>query len=285
LDREGLLPQTTRVRSELFGSLGATGHGHGSYNAVLLGLEGEGPETVDTTSGPLRANEIKRTGELQPNGTHSVVFDPEDNLILYRRRSLPFHPNGMVFTAYRDGKVLSERTYYSIGGGFVLDGDESGHPQLLPDPTPVPYPFRAGTELLGFCRDEDLSVSQVMLANECVRRPEAEVRAGLLKIWSVMEECIQRGYSTPGVLPSGLKVRRRAAEIYQRLTTESGGLGGAADPLAAMDRVTLWALAVNEENASGGRVVTRRPTAPQASSRRSCTTRSGLCRVPTTTRS
>ena len=223
LDSEDLLASTTRVRSELFGSLGATGHGHGSYNAVLWGLEGEDPETVDTDSGPLRADEIRRTGQLRLKGTHPVSFDPEDDLILWRRRSLPFHPNGMTFTAYRDGKVLGERTYYSIGGGFVLDDDESGHPQLLPDPTPVPYPFRTGNELLDFCNDQDLSISQVMLANECVRRPEAEVRAGLLKIWAVMQECIQRGCSTPGVLPGGLKVRRRSAEMYQRLTEESRG--------------------------------------------------------------
>jgi L-serine dehydratase len=254
LDRDGLLPRTTRVTSELFGSLGAIGHGHGSYNAVLWGLEGEKPETVDTTKGPLRADEIRRTGQLRLNGTHSVTFDAEDDLILYRRRSLPFHPNGMVFTAYDEGKVVSERTYYSIGGGFVLDDDDSGHPQLLPDPTPVPYPFRTGTELLGFCRDGGLSVSQVMLANECVRRPEAEVRAGLLRIWSVMAECIHTGCSTPGVLPGGLKVRRRAADLYQRLIRNTAG--NASDPLAAMDWVTLWALAVNEENASGGRVVT-----------------------------
>jgi L-serine dehydratase len=254
LDHEDLLPRTTRVRSELFGSLGATGHGHGSYNAVLWGLEGEDPETVDTDGGPLRADEVRRTGQLRLNGTHTVTFDPEDDLILYRRRSLPFHPNGMTFTAYCDGKVLRERTYYSIGGGFVLDDDESGHPQLLPDPTPVPYPFRTGTELLGFCNDQNLSISQVMLANECVRRPEAEVRAGLLKIWSVMEKCIQRGCSTPGVLPGGLRVRRRAAELYQRLIEDPGQSQN--DPLAAMDWVTLWALAVNEENASGGRIVT-----------------------------
>jgi L-serine dehydratase len=254
LDREGLLARTTRVRSELFGSLGATGHGHGSYNAVLWGLEGEDPETVDIDNGPLRADEIRRTGDLRLNGTHTVLFDPEDDLILYRRRSLPFHPNGMTFTAYCDGKVLCERTYYSIGGGFVLDDDESGHPQLLPDPTPVPYPFRTGTELLDFCRHQNLSISQVMLANECVRRPEAEVRAGLLKIWLVMQQCIQRGCSTPGVLPGGLKVRRRSAGLYQRLIEDPGQ--SQHDPLAAMDWVTLWALAVNEENASGGRVVT-----------------------------
>jgi L-serine dehydratase len=254
LHNEGLLARTTRVRSELFGSLGATGHGHGSYNAVLWGLEGEDPETVDTDTGSLRADEVRRTGQLRLNGTHTVTFDPEDDLILYRRRSLPFHPNGMTFTAYCDGKVLSERTYYSIGGGFVLDDDESGHPQLLPDPTPVPYPFRTGNELLDFCRDQNLSISQVMLANECVRRPDAEVRAGLLKLWSVMQECIQRGCATPGVLPGGLKVRRRAAELYKRLIEDPGRSQN--DPLAAMDWVTLWALAVNEENASGGRVVT-----------------------------
>jgi L-serine dehydratase len=221
---------------------------------VLWGLEGQDPETVDTTKGPLRADEIKRTGQLRLNGTRSVAFDAEDDLILHRRRSLPFHPNGMTFTAYRDAKLLTERTYYSIGGGFVLDDDDSGHPQLLPDPTPVPYPFRTGTELLGFCREERLGVSQVMLANECVRRPEAEVRAGLLRIWSVMAECVQTGCSTAGVLPGGLKVRRRAADLYQRLIRNAGG--SANDPLAAMDWVTLWALAVNEENASGGRVVT-----------------------------
>ena len=254
LNSDGLLPQTTRVRSELFGSLGATGHGHGSYNAVLWGLEGEDPETVDTTNGPLRANEIRRTGRLRLKGTHEVSFDAEEDLILYRRRSLPFHPNGMTFTAYRDGKVLCERTYYSIGGGFVLDDDDSGHPQLVPDPTPVPYPFRTGTELLGFCTDANLSISQVMLANECVRRTEAEVRAGLLKIWSVMTECVHHGCLTAGVLPGGLKVRRRAADLYQRLVSSENG--DPHDPLVAMDWVTLWALAVNEENASGGRVVT-----------------------------
>ena len=254
LDIEGLLPRTTRVRSELFGSLGATGHGHGSYNAVLWGLESEDPETVNIDAGPLRAAEIRRTGQLRLNGTHTVSFDPEDDLILYRRRSLPFHPNGMTFTAYCDGKVLSERTYYSIGGGFVLDDDESGHPQLLPDPTPVPYPFRTGTELLNSCNQQNVSISQVMLANECVRRSETDVRAGLLKIWWVMAECIERGCATPGVLPGGLKVRRRAAEIQHRLAANADR--NEVDPLAAMDWVTLWALAVNEENASGGRVVT-----------------------------
>ena len=251
----GLLERTTRVQAELFGSLGATGHGHGSYNAVLWGLEGEDPETVDTSSGPVRAAEIKGTGRLRLNGTREIAFDPESDLVLHRRRRLPFHPNGMIFTAYADDVIIDERTYYSIGGGFVLDDDGSGQPTLRPDPTPVPYPFRTGVELLQLCGEHGLSVSDLALANECARRSEAEVRAGLLRIWSVMGECVRHGCTTPGVLPGGLKVRRRAADLHRNLVTESGDLP-TVDPLRALDWVTLWALAVNEENASGGRVVT-----------------------------
>jgi L-serine dehydratase len=256
LSATGQLADTTRVVSELFGSLGATGHGHGSYNAVLWGLEGEHPETVDTNAGPLRAAAIKSTGRMLLAGTHPIGFDPDTDLMLYRRRSLPFHPNGMTFTAYAGTDPISERTYYSIGGGFVLDDDGSGHPALIPDPTPVPYPFRTGTELLQLCTQHNLSISDVMLADECARRPESEVRAGLLAIWRVMVECISHGCATPGVLPGGLKVRRRAADLQERLNKDAGRFRDMVDPLAAMDWVTLWALAVNEENASGGRVVT-----------------------------
>jgi L-serine dehydratase len=266
----GLLPEVTRVRVQRFGSLGAPGHGHGSGPAVLWGLEGEHPETVDTRRGPLRAAEIVSTHRLRLNGTHEVAFDAATDLVLHRRQSLPFHPNGMTCTAYTGDDVLSERTYYSIGGGFVLDDDGSGHPCLVPDPTPVPYPFRSAADLLQHCRDQSLSVSQVMLADECARRPEAEVRSGLLAIWRVMVECVQNGCATPGVLPGGLKVRRRAADLYAHLTgraetngrpaepTFAHGTGtyGTGDPLGALDWVTVWALAVNEENASGGRIVT-----------------------------
>jgi L-serine dehydratase len=248
----GLLGATTRVRSQLFGSLGATGHGHGSYAAVLWGLEGEDPETVDTTTGPLRAREIRETRRLLLNGSHAIGFDPDEDLVLHRRRVLPFHPNGMTFTAYAGDAVLAERTYYSIGGGFVLDDDGSGTPALLPDPTPVPYPFRTATELLALSERHDLRISDLMLANECARRPEADVRAGLLEIWSVMVACVEAGSSTPGVLPGGLKVRRRASALHQRLLATDHK----ADALTALDWVSLWALAVNEENASGGRVVT-----------------------------
>ena len=252
---DGLLDRTTRVLAELFGSLGATGHGHGSYNAVLWGLEGEDPETVDVVHGPARSAEIVESGRLLLNGVHYVAFNSDADLILHRRRRLPGHPNGMTFTAYAGKEVLSERTYYSIGGGFVLDDDGSGQPELRPDPTPVPFPFRTGAQLLDICNEQDLKISQVVLANECARRPEADVRAGLARIWRVMQECVQHGCTTPGVLPGRLQVRRRAADLYARLIADSGA-GPGVDPLRALDWVTLWALAVNEENASGGRVVT-----------------------------
>jgi len=256
LAADGLLASTTQVRAELFGSLGATGHGHGSYDAVLWGLEGGDPATIDTEVGRRRAAEIRSNGRLRLNGTHEIDFSGDDDLVLHRRRSLPFHPNGMTFTARQHEAILSERTYYSIGGGFVVADDGSGRPELRPDPTPVPYPFRTGAELLQRCTDTGLAISGVMLANECARRPEADVRAGLLNIWSVMQECVRNGLARTGTLPGGLKVRRRAESLHRRLVADAGRFGPQLDPLAVMDWVSLWALAVNEENASGGRIVT-----------------------------
>src|SRR5699024_4979469 len=148
LEAEGLAVRTTRVKGELFGSLGATGHGHGSVGAVVWGLEGEDPETVDTDLGPLRTAEVAESGRLRLSGDHWITFDIDRDLVLHRRRTLPFHPNGMTFPAWAGDEVVAERTSYSIGGGFVLDDDGSGHPELRPDPTPVPYPFSTGTELL-----------------------------------------------------------------------------------------------------------------------------------------
>jgi len=249
---DGLLDVTTRVAAELFGSLGATGHGHGSFNAVLWGLEGEDPETVNTSRAPDRAAEIVSTRRLRLAGRREIDFDPDADLVLHRRARLPFHPNGMTFTAYAADRTLITRTYYSIGGGFVLADDGSGNPAIVPDTTPVPYPFSSGDQLLEQCRRSGLTISRIMLANECARRPEAEVRAGLLRIWQVMSDCVVAGCTTPGTLPGGLRVKRRAAELYRHLRDS----GVNSDPLAAMDWVTLWALAVNEENASGGRVVT-----------------------------
>ncbi|NNG21385.1 L-serine ammonia-lyase [Naumannella sp. ID2617S] len=255
LQADGQLEQTTRVLAELFGSLGATGHGHGSRGAVLWGLEGEDPETVDTETAPRRSEEIASSRRLRLAGSHEIDFDPDTDLVLHRRRTLPFHPNGMTFTAWAGDEELVSRTYYSIGGGFVLDDDGSGNPEVRRDPTPVPHPFRTGAELLAQCAEHGLSIAEVAYANECARRPAAEVDAGLDRIWTVMQECVENGQANRGTLPGGLKVRRRSAELHAELIRR-GSRPGPVDPLAAMDWVTLWALAVNEENAAGGRVVT-----------------------------
>ncbi|MFV2116837.1 L-serine ammonia-lyase, partial [Micromonospora sp. LOL_025] len=253
LKADGLLAGTARVRAELFGSLGATGHGHGSDRAVLLGLAGEAPETVDTDSVEARVARVRAERRLGLLDAHVIGFDPDRDLVLHRRRSLPYHPNGMTFVAYDDrGVELRVRTYYSVGGGFVVDEAAAGADRIRPDATRVRYPFGTGAQLLGVTASTGLSISGVMLANELSWRGEGEVRAGLLEIWRVMRECVERGCSRDGVLPGGLRVRRRAAELRRSLETESDP----ADALRAMDWVTLFALAVNEENAAGGRVVT-----------------------------
>ncbi|MEU8152317.1 L-serine ammonia-lyase [Micromonospora sp. NPDC048986] len=253
LKADGLLSDTARVQAELFGSLGATGHGHGSGPAVLLGLSGESPETVDTdTVGP-RVERIRAERRINILDAHEIDFDPDRDLTLHRRRSLPYHPNGMTFVAYDGAGVeLRSRTYYSVGGGFVVDEAAAGADRIKPDNTVVRYPFLTGAQLLDITTRTGLSISEVMLANERSWRSEADIRAGLLEIWRVMQECVRRGCERDGVLPGGLKVRRRAAELRRGLEAEAGS----ADPLHAMDWVTLFALAVNEENAAGGRVVT-----------------------------
>jgi L-serine dehydratase len=250
---DNLLDQVSRVRAELFGSLGATGHGHGSVTAVVLGLSGEQPETVDPAAAdPLLAT-VRQARELTLLGRRPISFDVDEDVILHRRKRLDFHSNGMQFTALdAAGMQLSARTYYSVGGGFVLGEDEAGRPAIVADPTPLPYPFCSGAELLAAARRTGLPVSGVMLANEMVRRDEAEVSAGLLRIWAVMQECVANGCAADGVLPGGLKVRRRASALLRMLEQN----GDTADPLYAMEWVTLYALAVNEENAAGGRVVT-----------------------------
>jgi L-serine dehydratase len=253
LKADGLLAHTTTIHAELYGSLGATGHGHGSDKAVLLGLAGEDPETVDPDTAEERADQMRRTGRLRVLGAHEIAFDPAKHLLMHRRRNLPYHPNGVIFTAYdARGEVLRTRTYYSVGGGFVVDESAAGADRIKLDTTEVAYPFATGAELLAHTRTTSLSISDVMLANETARRPEPEVRDELLRIWRVMQECVERGCTREGVLPGGLKVRRRAAELRARLRSEHF----ATDPLRVMDWVTLFALAVNEENAAGGRVVT-----------------------------
>jgi L-serine dehydratase len=249
---DGLLSDVTHVRAELFGSLGATGHGHGSDRAVILGLEGELPETVDIPTMQDRVAAVRSAGRVSLLGKHEAAFG-EDDLVLHRRTSLPFHPNGMRFYAYGRGDApLRERTYYSVGGGFVVDETAAGADRIKADDTVLPYPFTTGAELLARCAESGLPISGVMLANETAWRSEDEVRAGLLNIWAVMQQCVQNGCANSGTLPGGLKVPRRAPELYQHLCADPYS----TDPLRVMDWVDLFALAVNEENAGGGRVVT-----------------------------
>ncbi|KRE38366.1 serine ammonia-lyase [Janibacter sp. Soil728] len=250
---ERLLPDVRRVKAELFGSLGATGHGHGSNTAVLLGLSGERPELCDPRSVTGKLERIRGARRVSILGEHEIDFVEDDDLVLHRRKSLPLHPNGMTFTAWGEGEEpISSHTYYSVGGGFVVGEDASGSTKIVADTTPVAHAFTTGDQLLAICRETGLSIAQVMMDNEKSWRTEDEVRSELLHIWSVMVECIDNGTRTEGVLPGGLKVRRRAPQLNQRLRSE----GDSTDPLRGMDWLTLYALAVNEENAAGGRVVT-----------------------------
>ncbi|MBF9067399.1 L-serine ammonia-lyase [Streptacidiphilus fuscans] len=251
LKSEGLLADVHAMRAELFGSLGATGHGHGTPKAVLLGLEGNSPRTVDIEQADLDVARIKETKRISLLGTHEIAFDPDNELILHRRRSLPYHANGMTLCAYdAAGVPLLEKTYYSVGGGFVVDEDAIGADRVKLDDTVLTYPFRTGADLLRLTAETGLSISSLMLENEKAWRSEAEIRAGLLEIWAVMQECVRNGMHHEGILPGGLKVRRRAASAARALRVE--GIG----PANAMEWVTLYAMAVNEENAAGGRVVT-----------------------------
>ncbi|WP_025616906.1 L-serine ammonia-lyase [Salinispora cortesiana] len=262
LKADGQLNETVRIRAELFGSLGATGRGHGSDRAVLLGLAGAEPETVDTDAVEGWIDRIRTEQRISLLAAHEIDFDSARDLVLHRRRSLPYHPNGMTFAAYDStGAELRARTYYSVGGGFVVDEAAAGADRITSDTTAVRYPFSTGAQLLAVTRETGLSISEVMLANELSWRSEREVRAGLLEIWRVMRECVARGCERDGVLPGRLRVRRRAAELYRGLMMDADPMRstagrGAVDPLRAMDWVTLFALAVNEENAGGGRVVT-----------------------------
>ncbi|MDT6987018.1 L-serine ammonia-lyase [Streptomyces lusitanus] len=251
LRNEDLLDSVVSVRAELYGSLGATGHGHGTPKAVLLGLEGDSPRTVDVESADERVEKIKDGGRIRLLGEHEIAFSFDDDLVLHRRKALPYHANGMTLWAYdAAGAELLAKTYYSVGGGFVVDEDAVGADRIVLDDTVLKYPFRTGDELLRLTRETGLSISALMLENERAWRTEEEIREGLLEIWRVMRACVERGMSREGILPGGLKVRRRAATTARKLRSEG-------DPQAlAMEWITLYAMAVNEENAAGGRVVT-----------------------------
>ena len=251
LERDGLLAQTGQIAVRLYGSLALTGAGHGTDRAVLAGLEGAEPETVDPDSIDPLLQRIRSTGRIKLLGRHEIAFDEPMQLLFMYHERLPRHSNGMRFTALADGKrVLREDDYYSIGGGFVVRGAEPEAHETAVHEAP-PYPFNSGAELLALCRENGLELFELMLANERTWAPDAEVRSKILHIWEVMQACVERGFRQTGVLPGVLKVRRRAPKLHRVLTESSSDR-----PLDVMDWVNAYALAVNEENAAGGRVVT-----------------------------
>jgi L-serine dehydratase len=252
LSDAGLLPKVAHIRIELFGSLGATGRGHGSPKAIMLGLAGETPETVDVEGIEVWLAKIRKSGELAVLGTHIISFTEKRDLIFSRSRTLPYHSNGMQFVALdAQQQSIDSRIYYSVGGGFIVDEDAASADCIIEDKTVLPYPFSSGEQLLALCKQQGMSISELMLANETVWRSEAKINKDIMILWQVMESCIARGCRTEGVLPGGLKVKRRAADLHQKLAASQG-----ADPLEVLDWVSLYALAVNEENAAGGRIVT-----------------------------
>ena len=250
LHTAGCLARVTRVRVHLYGSLAATGRGHGSHKALMLGLEGETAEATDIDRLPARIAAITAARRLTLLGQHAIPIDPAADLIFEHRERLPGHPNGMRFIALADDSVLEDRIYYSVGGGFIASADDAGRPLLIERDTPLPLPFTSAETLLALCERHGLAISDVMLRNERAWRPEADVRAGLLAIWEAMRQCVTRGCEREGQLP-GLQVERRAATLHRQLTSQPDA--SLRDPLTIMDWVNLYALAVNEENATGGR--------------------------------
>ncbi len=247
--------QVGRVSTELFGSLGHTGRGHGTDTAVMLGLEGEQPDRVDPDEVPARLQAITDAGQLKLLGERTVGFNPRKDLVFHKRQTLPHHSNGMRFSAWGvAGELLEQRDYYSVGGGFVVNADEAAENRIVADRSTIPYHFTSGAELLDMCERHGRTVAQLMLANEQAWRSPDEVHAGLAEIWQAMQDCVQRGISRHGELPGGLKVPRRAPDIYLGLSERPES--ALKDPLTIIDWVNLYALAVNEENAAGGRVVT-----------------------------
>jgi L-serine dehydratase len=252
LATQNTLSQITNIKVELFGSLGQTGIGHGTGKAVILGLLGELPDTVDVDTIAPQLATIEQTQTLCLNGQHTVDFPRKNAIIFHRRKTLDKHANALTFHASTATQDISQ-TYYSIGGGFIIKDEDfdAAKQQAKDQQATFPYAFNTGAGLLELCKENGLTISALMLKNESTLRPASEVKDNLHNIWLTMQACIERGIQNEGILPGGLKVLRRAPGLYRRLHTEKSG-----DPMQALDWVNLFALAVNEENAAGGRVVT-----------------------------
>lgn len=248
-----LLSKAGRIKIDLYGSLALTGKGHGTDLAILLGLSGETPEGIDPNSVQEKVTTIRNERKLFLMHQHQVAFDEEKDLLFHRNQQLPYHPNGMRFTLY-DGvkKELLSLVYYSVGGGFVVDHESASHnDHVIKNQHHLPYPFKTAEELLNLCTKHHLTIPELMMENEKSWRREEDVKSGLLHIWHVMRGCIDRGCQQEGVLPGGLNVRRRAKGLLDQLNRSKE-----ENPAELLEWVSLWALAVNEENAAGGRVVT-----------------------------
>jgi L-serine dehydratase len=259
LDRDGCLAGVRRVKAELYGSLGATGRGHGSDKAVILGLSGHEPDTVDPDAIPSLLDDVRRDRRLSLGGNHRIEFDEKSDLVFNRRESLPFHANGMRISALDGtGKTLCTRTYYSVGGGFVVTdqvaSDGSRQKVIAPGTSVLPLPFHSGADLLALTKVHRCTIADVMRRNELHWRSEEATRTALLHIWRTMQACVERGCRTEGTLPGGFKVKRRAPSLFNSIPKDADAIH--KDPLLLMDWVNLYALAVNEENAAGGRVGT-----------------------------
>ncbi|NMY51304.1 L-serine ammonia-lyase [Pseudomonas sp. WS 5011] len=250
-----LLERTARLQVRLYGSLSATGVGHGSDRAVIMGLMGEWPDEVDPSSIEPRIAQLLASGQLPLGGRVSIGFDWSRDMLLLEE-NLPYHPNAMTLSAFAaDGSLLHENTYYSVGGGFVVDAEQAASGQLDQDHTQLPYDFNSAEELLRLCKAHGLRVSELMMANEKAWRSEAEIRSGLMRLWQAMRDCVEQGLQHEGTLPGGLNVKRRAAKLHRSLQ-EMSKPNVIGSTLSGMEWVNLFALAVNEENAAGGRMVT-----------------------------
>jgi len=254
LRERDLLAQVNRVEVRLYGSLSATGIGHGSDNAVIMGLMGEWPDAIDPTQIDRHIADLRETDTLKLNGDHRVAFIWQRDMLLLEE-NLPYHPNAMRLIAFSTEGEIHRDTYYSVGGGFVVDEAQAASGVLDADTTVLPYDFSSADELLRLCKQHGLRVSELMLANEKVWRSEEEIRAGLMRLWRAMQDCVDHGLKHEGTLPGGLNVRRRAARLHRSLQ-ELGKPNVIGSTLSAMEWVNLFALAVNEENAAGGRMVT-----------------------------
>ncbi|MPQ70039.1 MULTISPECIES: L-serine ammonia-lyase [unclassified Pseudomonas] len=255
LRERGELEQVTRVEVQLYGSLSATGIGHGSDNAVIMGLMGEWPDAIDPSQIGLRIATLRETDTLLLDNRLAIPFVWARDMRLIDE-NLAFHPNAMTLVAFgEEGKELHRDTYYSVGGGFVVDQAQAESGVADMDRTVLPYDFSSAVELLELCQRHGLSVAELMLANEKVWRGEDEIRSGLMKLWRAMQDCVEQGLKHEGILPGGLNVRRRAAKLHRSLQ-ELNKPNVIGSTLSAMEWVNLFALAVNEENAAGGRMVT-----------------------------